>query len=168
VTPVFFSTVAVALPHGCASWQTTVVTPALFRSAKDAIPFGFPGAVTMTSVLVAKIFGSVALSPSFSMFFSSAEANTSAGAPCLIWLTSVDDPSNDSDTLTPSFSFSNSPAIAVKVFFNDAAAYTLSVTGPDAAELDAASSPSSDEQPATTSRAATPNTAPSFFIVVLL
>ena len=79
----------------------------------------------MTSVLDAKSWGSpdTRSSPtSVSMFFSSAEAKTSAGAPSLICETRSEEPPKLSCTVTPSFAASNSFASSVKVPFSDAAA----------------------------------------------
>ena len=65
------------------------------------------------------------------MFLVSAEAKTSAGAPCWIWATRSEDPAKLKVTLTPGWAFSNSAPISVKVFFSDAAAKT--VISPDSA-----------------------------------
>ena len=73
-----------AAPHGTCGAQITTVTPGFVRSASEAMPLGFPGPVTIVSVLVAKMTGLPGTRPAstaLSMFFSSAEANTSAGAP---------------------------------------------------------------------------------------
>ena len=78
------STFSVAEPHGTWGAHTTTCVPGLARSAKEAMPLGFPGGVTMVRVLVAKLTGSPATRPASTalvMFFVSAEANTSAGAP---------------------------------------------------------------------------------------
>ena len=57
VTPVAFSTFSVADPHGTCGAHTTTWVPGLARSANVAMPLGFPGGVTMVSVLVAKFTG---------------------------------------------------------------------------------------------------------------
>ena len=60
------------------------------------MPFGLPLGTMIASWLVAKITGSVPFMPasvSFFMLTSSAEANTSAGAPCGDLFTSADEPS---------------------------------------------------------------------------
>ena len=61
-------------------------------------------------------------SVSFVMFFSSAEAKTSAGAPSVICVTRSDDPAKVSSTVVPGWAFSNSSASSVNVVVSEAAA----------------------------------------------
>ncbi|CNI07791.1 Uncharacterised protein [Mycobacterium tuberculosis] len=85
-TPVLSSTRWVADPHGTGFWQITTLSPGLFRSAKDPICFGLPGAVTMTNVLAAKFVGLPFTRPALttvSICAVSADAKTSAVAPCV-------------------------------------------------------------------------------------
>ena len=89
------------------------------------IPAGLSGGVTISSVLDAKFWGSSAWrssAVSFSMLASSAEANTSAGAPSWICETRSDEPPKLNSTVTPSCCCSNSVPISSKVFVSDAAA----------------------------------------------
>ena len=56
---------------------------------------GLPGGTAISRVLVAKFTGAPSTRPSpvaLSMFLVSAEANTSAGAPCWIWVTRSEEP----------------------------------------------------------------------------
>ena len=57
-----------------------------------------------------------------SMFLVSAEAKTSAGAPCWICATRSEEPAKLKVTVTPGCAFSNSAPISVNVFFSEAAA----------------------------------------------
>ena len=63
------------------------------------------------------------------MFASSADANTSTGAPPWIWSTSADDASKLNVTCVPGFVFSKCVPIAVNASVNDAAAETVIVAG---------------------------------------
>jgi hypothetical protein len=59
------------------------------------------------------------------MFFWSADANTSAGAPCAIWVSRSDDDPKLNVILVPGFAASNSAPSVVKPFVNDDAASTV-------------------------------------------
>ena len=129
VTPVAFSTFSVADPHGTCGAHTTTWVPGRARSAKDVIFFGLPNGVTIVRVLVAKSTGVPAMAPASTalvMFAVSAEANTSAGAPWVSWVTRSDEPAKLKVTFVPGWSCSNRAPSSVNVFFNDAAANTMS------------------------------------------
>ena len=103
----FVSTVAAAAPHGTCGAQTTTFSPGFARSAKEAMPEGFPGGVTIVRILLAKFtgvpetrFADVALV----MLLVSAEANTSAGAPAVSWVTRSEEPAKLNVTVDPGFS----------------------------------------------------------------
>ena len=101
--------------------------PFAARSLNDTIFFGFPGAVTIVSVLDAKFTGSPATSfasVALSMFFVSADANTSAGAPCVNWVTRSEDPAKENSMSLPGLSVLNCSPMSVKDFFSDAGAKT--------------------------------------------
>src|ERR1700682_3536158 len=68
--------------------------PGLDRSASPVMFFGLPAATAISSLFVAKVTGGSTrpASTSFCMFFVSAEANTSAWAPCCIWATRAVEP----------------------------------------------------------------------------
>ena len=59
------------------------------------------------------------------MFFSSADANTSAGAPSAIWVTRSAEPAKFNTTVVAGWASSKSAASSVNVAFNDAAANTV-------------------------------------------
>src|SRR6266508_2467264 len=92
------------------------------------MPFGLPGSTMMASEFVANVCGSSPLLPasvSLSMFFWSADANTSAGAPSLIWPTRSDDAAKLNVTSASGYSDSNASPIAVNESVSDAAANTV-------------------------------------------
>ena len=64
------------------------------------------------------------------MLAVSAEAKTSAGAPCWICATRSEEPPKLNLTFTPSWSASNCLPSSVKVDVSDAAAYTVRVVVP--------------------------------------
>ena len=63
------------------------------------------------------------------MFLVSAEANTSAGAPCCSWVTRSEEPPKLKVTSVPAWVVSNCWPRVVKVAFSEAAANTVSVWG---------------------------------------
>jgi len=100
--------------------------------------------------LVANTTGSIALLPasvSFAMLLRSADANTSAGAPSPIWVTSSDEAAKLKVTRAPGCSTTNASPISVNAAVNEVAANT--VTSPDtdgpAAGTSVASEPESSE-----------------------
>src|SRR3954469_5891596 len=68
----------------------------------------------------------------WSMFFVLADANTSAGAPCVICCASPELGPKLNTTLTPLCAFSNSSPSTVNASVRDAAANTLTVPANDA------------------------------------
>ena len=93
------------------------------------MPAGLPGGTAISSTFVAKSTGaSASTSPpsvSLAMFFSSAEAKTSTGAPSVICVTRSEDPAKFSAMSTSGLAFSNSAASSVNVAVSDAAAKTV-------------------------------------------
>ncbi len=86
-----------------------------------------------TSMFVRKTWGA-ALSTNppvttASIFVPLAEANTSAGAPCWIWVTSVCEPAKLNVTVTPGLAASKACPISLKASVREAAANTFSVRG---------------------------------------
>src|SRR5262245_19384946 len=67
-------------------------------------------------------------STTFFMFSSSAEANTSAGAPSMIWRASVDEPAKLNSTLVPGWAVSKSFPMVRNASVSDAAAKTVTVS----------------------------------------
>ena len=111
--------------------------------------FGLPGATAMVSVFDAKFTGSPASRPAcaaLSMFLVSAEANTSAGAPCVNCVTRSEDPAKENSTDAPGLSVLNCSPISVNVFLSDAAANTISVRPRGARPRDVAA-PRPEPQP---------------------
>ena len=87
---------------------------------------GLPGATAMTSLLPAKACGAATRSPAASMFFVSAVASTSAGAPCRNCVTRSLLPAKLKVTFTSGWAAVKSPPSWVKASLSDAAAKTLS------------------------------------------
>jgi hypothetical protein len=56
------------------------------------------------------------------MLAGSAEANTSAGAPCWIWAARSEEPAKLNRTVVPGWAASTWAPIGVKAFFSEAAA----------------------------------------------
>src|SRR6185295_16431356 len=96
-------------------------------SASLLMPLGLFFWTMSASRLRTKILGSDALpaSVTFFMFASSAEANTSAGAPLLAWVASVEEESKENFTWTPGLAASNDFPISVKASVSEAAASTV-------------------------------------------
>ena len=98
-------------------------------SESDAIFDGLPFRTITSSEFVAKRVGaslSNFASEIFVMFASSAEANTSMGAPSMICCARVDDAPKLTVTFTPRFAFSNAVFMSVKAPCSEEAAETVS------------------------------------------
>ena len=124
-TPAASAAFCAAAPHGTSGAQTTSFTSLLVTSESAAMPSGLSGATAIWRVLVAKFSGSWPSRPSavsFSMLATSAEANTSAGAPSWICAARSDEPPKLNSTSTPSWSASNSSPSCSKVLVSEAAA----------------------------------------------
>src|SRR5579875_1337694 len=92
--------------------------------------FGLPAWTAISKRLCAKTRGVVALKPpltTFSMFAWSAEAKTSAGAPCWIWVTRVGLPAKLNLTFSPGSCVCSWLPILVKASVREAAASTVRV-----------------------------------------
>src|SRR4051794_36465071 len=131
VTPARPATVTAAAPQGTSGAQSTRLSPLRPRSAKVLTCAGLSGGTAISSRFVAKGTGFTARSSatSVSMVEVSAEAKTSAGAPCWICATRSEEPPKLNATLTPLCAASNFLPMSVNVCVNDAAAYTVSVCG---------------------------------------
>src|SRR6476661_8687141 len=130
VVPVACSTLSVAAPQGTWGAQTTTFTPGLARSEKELIDAGLDGGTAISRTFVAKLLAVPSMSfasESLVIFFVSAEAKTSAGAPWLICVTRSEDPAKFSVILVPGFFASKSLASLVKVALREAAAKTVMV-----------------------------------------
>src|SRR5689334_10889336 len=136
------STCSAYLPHGAVVAQRAT-TPALARSGSALMPLGFPGFVAISNWFLANIFGVADTRfavVSLPMFFVSADANTSAGAPPWICVTNAADESKLNVTFAPGFAASKSFPTCANALLSDAAAETVivPVTFAVAAEVDAA------------------------------
>src|SRR5215469_7051086 len=129
VIPAFLNTCAATTPHGTCGWHTATLTDDFARSLTDVTWAGLFGGTATSMVFLAKVCG-LAASPALttvSMVVGDAEANTSAGAPLVIWVARP--------SLGPKLSFTVSPLCAawnccpslVKVSISEAAANTVIV-----------------------------------------
>jgi hypothetical protein len=110
----------------------------LARSWNDVTSAGSSGGVAISSVLDAKLTGSPSTKSSptaASMMLVSAEAKTSADAPCWSWAIRSDEPAKLNVTFTPSWSASKSLPSSVKAEVNDDAAKTVRLVVPDVSLL---------------------------------
>ncbi len=92
------------------------------------IPAGLPLGTMIARRFVAKITGSVPLSPasvSLSMLLVSADAKTSAGAPCEICCTSAEEASKLNVTFASGFAAVNAAPMSVNAAVSEAAAKTV-------------------------------------------
>src|SRR6185436_6489533 len=111
--------------------------PGLARSESWVTLAGFLAGTAISMTLLAKFVGALAapVVTTWSMFFVLAEANTSAGAPWLIWVARPELGPKLKTTLAPGWAASNCRPSVVNASFREAAANTLTV--PDrAGELD--------------------------------
>jgi hypothetical protein len=101
----------------------------LAKSFTDVTVAGLLGGTATSAVFLAKSTG-LAASPAVttvSMFFGAAEANTSAGAPSVIWVARVELAPKLNFTVSPGWAVSNCFPSWVKVPISDAAANTVIV-----------------------------------------
>src|SRR6202042_647643 len=129
VTPAFLNTSAATTPHGTFGWHNATLTDDFARSLTDVTFAGLVGGTATSAVFLAKSCGLDA-SPAVttvSMFAGAAEANTSAGAPPVIWVAKVELPPKLNFTVSPGCAASNCLPIWVKVPISDAAANTVIV-----------------------------------------
>jgi hypothetical protein len=129
VTPAFLNTSAATTPHGTFGWHNATLTDDFARSLTDVTFAGLVGGTATSAVFLAKSCGLDA-SPALttvSMFAGAAEANTSAGAPPVIWVAKVELPPKLNFTVSPGCAASNCFPIWVKVPISDAAANTVIV-----------------------------------------
>ena len=99
----FLKTSAATTPHGTCGWHSATLTDFFARSVTESTFPGLFGGVATSMVFFAKSCG-LAASPAettVSMFAGAAEANTSAGAPLVIWV--------DRPELGPKLNFTVSP-----------------------------------------------------------
>src|SRR5580765_83466 len=109
---------------GTASPAAMTLTPVLARSFGDAIPAGFAVGTMIVSLLPANVVAAPAARPLSTSFFGlvvSAERNTSAGAPCSIWVSSVADESVEIVSVVPGLAVSYAALTLSRTPFRDAA-----------------------------------------------
>ncbi|CAO5185309.1 hypothetical protein FAIPA1_50073 [Frankia sp. AiPs1] len=135
VTGVSFTPAAVraffaAAPQGTASAHSATFTSGLTRSSRSVMPLGLAAGTAMTSWLrtntfVAELFRP--LSVTVFMVAGLAAANTSAGAPAVSCVASVELPPKENFTVEPGLAASNCLPSVVNVPVSDAAANTVTV-----------------------------------------
>src|SRR5581483_2770098 len=127
VTPAFCNACRLYAPAGTEGSSSTTTSPGWARSARPVMCLGLPGATTISSLLRAKTRGASTrpASTSFCMLFWSADANTSAGAPCWIWVTSAWEPAKLYVTVRWGAFEASVAFSAVNASVSDAAANTV-------------------------------------------
>src|SRR5580693_2825650 len=133
--PAFLNTSAATTPHGTCGWHSATLTDDLARSLTDVTCPGLFGGTATSMVFFAKSCGLDA-SPALtteSMFAGAAEANTSAGAPLVIWVARPELGPKLNFTVSPGWAASNCFPSWVKVPISEAAAKTV-IVPVDAAE----------------------------------
>src|SRR5215211_4872086 len=149
-TPAWSRTCLAYLPAGTSSAARTTLRSGLARSARALTPLGLPFSTTMASRLLAKFWGVATRSLTLSMLARSAEANTSAGAPCWIWVARAWLPAKLKVTLSPPLAAAYCRPSSVKAAVRDVAANTLSSDGVSGLELPPASPPQAASSSAAT------------------
>src|SRR6185437_6510290 len=86
--PAFLNTCLATTPQGTWDWQTATLTEGLARLLSEETWPGLLGGTAISILFLAKSLGPAAFPAltTWSMFFTAAEANTSAGAPLMIWV----------------------------------------------------------------------------------
>src|SRR5215468_5373589 len=129
VIPAFVNTCAATFPQGTWGWHSATLTDFFARSVTDVTFAGLSGGTATSIVFLAKFCGLDA-SPAETtscMFVGDAEANTSAGAPLVIWVARPELGPKLNLTVSPGWADSNCLPSWVKVPVNDAAANTVIV-----------------------------------------
>src|SRR4029453_8433748 len=152
VTLAVFRASAAYLPAGTSGAARTTFRSGLARSSRPLTALGLPFSTTIWSRLLAKFWGVPTRSLTLSMLVVAAEANTSAGAPCWIWVARAWLPAKLKVTLVPPLALVYCWPSSLKAAVSDAAANTLiSLADPEEPPEDALSLP---PQAASTSAAA--------------
>src|SRR5215470_564556 len=129
VIPAFLNTSAATTPHGTCGWHSATLTDFFARSLTDDTFAGLFGGTATSMVFLAKFCGLDA-SPAETtscMFAGDAEANTSAGAPLVIWVDSPELGPKLNFTVSPLWAASNCFPSWVKAPVSDDAANTVIV-----------------------------------------
>src|SRR5262245_11117113 len=129
VIPAFWKTSAATFPHGTCGWHSATLTECFARSLTDVTFAGLFGGTATSMVFLAKFCGLDA-SPAETtscMLVGDAEANTSAGAPLVIWVARPELGPKLNLTVSPGWADSNCFPSWVKAPVSDAAANTVIV-----------------------------------------
>src|SRR5215207_288134 len=153
LTPAWSRICLAYLPAGTSSAARTTLRSGSARSSRPSTPLGLPCSTTIASRLLAKLWGVPTRSLTLSMLGTSAEANTSAGAACRIWVARAWLPAKLKVTLAPPLALLYRSPSLVKAAVSDAAANTLISPGAAAPEPPSPE-PSPPPQPASASSAA--------------
>src|SRR5215467_8818012 len=129
VIPAFLNTCAATFPHGTWGWHSATLTEDFARSFTDVTLPGLFGGTATSALFLAKFCGLDA-SPAETtccMVVGDAEANTSAGAPLVIWVARPELGPKLNFTVSPLCAVSNGLPSWVKAPVSDAAAKTVIV-----------------------------------------
>src|SRR5215470_11882202 len=125
--PAFLNTCAATTPQGTCGWHSATLTDDFARSLTDVTFPGLFGGTATSILFFAKFCGWEAF-PALTtccMFAGAAEANTSAGAPLLIWVARPELGPKLNFTVSPWWAASNCLPSWVKVPVSEAAAKTV-------------------------------------------
>src|SRR5215469_668885 len=129
VIPTFLNTSAATSPHGTCGWHSATLTDFFARSFTDFTFAGLFGGTATSAVFLAK-FSGLDASPAETtscMVPGDAEANTSAGAPLVIWVARPELGPKLNFTVSPLCAVSNCLPSWVKAPVSEAAANTVIV-----------------------------------------
>src|SRR6266705_1350509 len=125
--PAFLNTSAATVPHGTCGWHNATFTDDLASLSTDVMCAGLDRGTATSMMFFAKFCGLDA-SPAETtccMFAGAAEANTSAGAPLMIWVARPELGPKLNVTLSPGWAASNCFPSSVNAPVSDAAANTV-------------------------------------------
>src|SRR6266496_6052052 len=141
--PAFLNTSAATVPHGTCGWHNATFTDDLASLSTDVTCAGLDGGTAISKMFLAK-FDGLDASPAVTtccMFAGAAEANTSAGAPLMIWVARPELGPKLNVTLSPGWRVSNCCASWLKAPVSDDAANTVIDPDEDAELLPPAEPP---------------------------
>src|SRR5215472_15671167 len=129
VIPTLLNTSAATTPHGTWGWHSATLTDFFARSLTDVTFAGLFGGVATSMMFLAKSCGLDAFpaETTVPMVPGDAEANTSAGAPLVIWVARPELGPKLNLTVSPGWAAWNCFPSWVKVSVSDAAANTVIV-----------------------------------------
>src|SRR5215469_11469382 len=129
VIPAFLNTCAATFPHGTWGWHSATLTEDFARSFTDVTLPGLFGGTATSALFLAKFCGLDALPAETTccMVVGDAEANTSAGAPLVIWVANPELGPKLNFTVSPLCAAWNCCPILVKASVSEDAANTVIV-----------------------------------------